>query len=453
MGNSLRLPPGDSYEGDMERGMMHGQGVYTKADGTVFKGTFEKNESCGPGEAIFTPDDPYGRDKFTGEFKGNGLANGTLWYKNDDIYAGMIKHGLPHGMGKMDFANGNSYEGQFVEGKREGEGLLCDFGSGEVYQGLWKDGKYHKEGVITYKDDYMGRLRYVGGFKEGKKSGHGTCEYINNSYYKGEFQEDKYHGNGELRSENGNIFRGEFSNGFKTYGELQYANGSVYVGEFLKHKRHGKGRFEYVDRHIYVGQWVDGKRNGEGVLQFPNGDEFRGGFLNDSWGDGFGVFLYSDGSVYEGEWKDGERHGKGEFKYTNGNVYSGIWMNDKQNGEGTFKYVSDPEGRAIDPPEDFEGIWSNGEVVQEEMGLILAALKVSRTRVLHAKEMAKMEIKKLREQYKGYGNLCLVCTDNAINTIFLECAHCVCCHQCAFDQKRCPKCQKQVTRAVRTFTT
>ena len=54
--------------------------------------------------------------KWTNCFGSEKLKNGT--------YVGEYKNGNFHGKGVLTFDNGEKYEGQFVEGKREGMGTV-----------------------------------------------------------------------------------------------------------------------------------------------------------------------------------------------------------------------------------------------------------------------------------------------------------------------------------------
>ena len=55
-----------------------------------------------------------------------------------------------NGFGALTFSDGNRYEGQFVNDKREGLGKYF-WRDGRVYDGHWKDGKQHGRGTY-FKD-------------------------------------------------------------------------------------------------------------------------------------------------------------------------------------------------------------------------------------------------------------------------------------------------------------
>ena len=55
-----------------------------------------------------------------------------------------------HGKGKLTFADGNSYEGDYRDGKREGNGTFI-YSDGRKYVGGWRDGKEHGNGEYIVK--------------------------------------------------------------------------------------------------------------------------------------------------------------------------------------------------------------------------------------------------------------------------------------------------------------
>ena len=57
--------------------------------------------------------------------------------------------GKQHGRGKMTFADGSSYEGEWAEGKKHGKGTYT-YAIGDVYEGEYAEGKKHGKGTYTY---------------------------------------------------------------------------------------------------------------------------------------------------------------------------------------------------------------------------------------------------------------------------------------------------------------
>ena len=55
---------------------------------------------------------------------------------------------------KKIYENGNQYEGEYKDDKRNGHGVLT-YPDGEQYEGEWKDDKMNGYGVYTYAPPHM----------------------------------------------------------------------------------------------------------------------------------------------------------------------------------------------------------------------------------------------------------------------------------------------------------
>ncbi len=85
--------------------------------------------------------------EISGEYSGkckNGLAHGKGIARGIDTYEGKFKDGLPDGIGKYTWSNGEIYEGGWNEGKKEGEGKFYYkvSGSDSVRHGIWENDVY-----------------------------------------------------------------------------------------------------------------------------------------------------------------------------------------------------------------------------------------------------------------------------------------------------------------------
>ena len=63
------------------------------------------------------------------------------------------------GFVRQTFTNGNKYSGHYKDYKRHGEGKM-EYHNGDVYEGKWKDGQ-PEDGTMTYRngDEYNGHWR------------------------------------------------------------------------------------------------------------------------------------------------------------------------------------------------------------------------------------------------------------------------------------------------------
>jgi hypothetical protein len=115
------------------------------------------------------------------------------------------------------------------------------------------------------------------------------------------------------------------------------ASGSRYVGQFRNGTYSGKGVIEYCDGNWYKGDFLSGYRHGQGELKW-NGDHYVGGFAYDRYS-GQGTLLYSNGNKYEGGFLEGYRHGFGKIEW-NGTTYTGDFEYDKWSGKGTLEQAN-----------------------------------------------------------------------------------------------------------------
>lgn len=159
----------------------------------------------------------------------------------DGNYTGEALDGVPYGYGKMVYPDGASYEGGWVDGKREGEGVSI-WGSnagpaleGSWYEGGWKNGMEHGWGIMHYAD---GR-RYEGEWLYGS-AGHGVIYYPNGDRYEGEWDALQKHGQGTM----------------------YYADGSRYEGQWGYDYLHGQGTMYYADGTQKTGTWILGEFQG-----------------------------------------------------------------------------------------------------------------------------------------------------------------------------------------------
>jgi serine/threonine protein kinase len=162
-------------------------------------------------------------------------GEGTKMFKNGDKYAGSSVSGYSEGKGRLDYAAGGSYEGDFQKDLSNGSGIYID-ASGNKYEG-----------------------QFVNGFEEGN----GMMNYNQDNNYKG----DKY--------------VGEWKKGLYTKGIYYWHNGNVYTGEWQQDKMDGEGSLVYYDGSKYIGQWKAGNYDGYGKIYGKDGNLiYEGQFQN-----------------------------------------------------------------------------------------------------------------------------------------------------------------------------
>ncbi|XP_057312206.1 radial spoke head 1 homolog [Hydractinia symbiolongicarpus] len=147
----------------------------------------------GHGKACF----PNG-DIYEGEYE-DGKRNGCGSYKFKAAkYVGKYSNGKRQGDGQMYYPDGSTYNGQWNDGDKNGVGVYT-YPNGDVYEGEWKDDQKHGKGVYTYKST---GTQFKGHWSQGVREGH--AEWINNDHsYKGYFRNDQPFGRGYFLFNNG----------------------------------------------------------------------------------------------------------------------------------------------------------------------------------------------------------------------------------------------------------
>ena len=194
---------------------------------------------------------------------------------------------------------------------------------------------YEKDGKGKEYDKYSDKLLFEGEYINGKRNGKGIeydykdgnsylkfeGEYLNGKKWNGDGYDDEYNivyslkdGKGLIKEydiKDDLIFEGEYLKGEINGKGKKYYNGDlIFEGEFLNGKRNGKGK-EYNtldDKLIFEGKYFNGKRwNGNGYDDKNN--------IIYSLQDGKGLIkIYDefDNLRFEAEYLKGEINGKGK---------------------------------------------------------------------------------------------------------------------------------------------
>ncbi len=241
----INLIDGSSYEGNWVKNKKEGQGTYTFKDGRYLEGIW-KEDNIDPNKiAKFF----YEKGYYLGYFvpQENQLREGTIgtWVWNsghkytarvvstDDsrTYPGGIQESGTKGKGTLSYDNGDLAEGIFNDGNlEEGTYTLKNGGfitgtwkdnkpvgraKGKIisdtgfYEGEFVDGKYEGEGTWFSKE---GKILHQGTFKENMLID-GKSVYENGDFYVGQFKGTKRHGKGIYTYKNGEVLDGEWEEG------------------------------------------------------------------------------------------------------------------------------------------------------------------------------------------------------------------------------------------------
>jgi hypothetical protein len=245
------------------------------------------------------------------------VARGALDPRN------LPKDGIRKKFKEIHIETHKFYEGEWLDGKRDGFGKL-KWNDGSIYIGQFINDKAKGFGKLTHADGDV----YLGSWEEDRA--HGVGKYINNrgASYEGFWGYDKQNGYGNEIWPKGSNFEGEYVDGAKHgIGILNLEDNAYYKGQFRDNDINGIGTFYFKDGRKYEGEWKFNKMFGYGVLTWPDGKYFEGFFINDKK-EGFGVY-FALSKVYIGYWKNSKLDGE-VILIEKGNIKKSLWHDGKK---------------------------------------------------------------------------------------------------------------------------
>ena len=268
------------------------------------------------------------------------------------------------------------YEGEYLNGRRNGKGKEFDNIKLITFEGEYLKGKRNGHGKEYHLNS---KIKFEGEYLNGERNGKGKeydinnnlifeGEYINGKRWSGIGYDIKHNKTHKL--ENGTGFQQEYiyTDQFLVKGEFLR-----FEGEYVKGERHGKGKEYYSDGKIeFDGEFKNGKKwNGKRYEQY----DFHNNNMVYEIKDGKGFLPESKFAEYrfEGEIINGLKSGIGkEFNYSNGSLeYEGEYLNNKKNGKGKEYYINkklkfdgeylDGERNGLGKEYDFNSLIYEGE--------------------------------------------------------------------------------------------
>jgi len=153
-----------------------------------------------------------------------------------------------NGKAKATFPNNDVYDGEYLNGKRNGKGVYTwskaeeNKVRGAKYDGEYKDGKREGGGVMVYPD----KSKYIGEWQNNARHGKGTYIYPNGDRYCGQWIEDKKKGAGTYcYAASQTQLTGTYDNDVCADGTWSYYDGRNFTCKFNEGKV-----VEYGDRQL-----------------------------------------------------------------------------------------------------------------------------------------------------------------------------------------------------------
>lgn len=137
----------------------------------------------------FTATGKLSLDRSSGAMTGEG----RIEWNNGDRYEGAMLAGRKHGRGVFTWQDGQRYDGEWTDDMINGVGSLY-YTNGDRYEGSFSSGEPHGSGTYTLRNGDV----YVGAWVAGNKHGQGRLTWSNGDYWEGEFRDDQQTSNGKM---------------------------------------------------------------------------------------------------------------------------------------------------------------------------------------------------------------------------------------------------------------
>uniref|UniRef100_A0A7S0QT02 Uncharacterized protein n=1 Tax=Pyramimonas obovata TaxID=1411642 RepID=A0A7S0QT02_9CHLO len=212
---------GITYQGQFTKGLLEPSGkYYWPKECATYEGAVSNGKKHGQGKLSFTNSDVVYEGVWE---QGCRHGDGKLTYNREgtEYYEGEWRWGYKEGFGKMVYASGNVYEGDWRQDEKNGQGRMHWAKTNIVYEGRWDKGLPNGTGEQTWlggahntsqndTTQYQMMNRYKGNFVNGKREGEGTFFYATGARYQGQWRDNMKHGAGMFTFEDGTIFEGDF---------------------------------------------------------------------------------------------------------------------------------------------------------------------------------------------------------------------------------------------------
>jgi hypothetical protein len=190
------------YQGFWKNGLKEGYGIYKWNTNMIYSGSWVADKMSGYGSTTFSNGNGHDGSYLNGTYEGNGIYyiketktteynnyvggkfNNAINLASTGLSVGCIKGDCTNGYGYFKFTNGDSFAGDFQNGKLKRGSYL--FSNGDIYTGNFNSSNQF-EGYGFYSFKASGDF-YFGNWSNGKRNGNGYAE-SNKVSYKGEWKD------------------------------------------------------------------------------------------------------------------------------------------------------------------------------------------------------------------------------------------------------------------------
>ena len=270
--NSNLCEEKDIYDNIEKSGLIkEGFGKFMFNDGTEFCGIFHDNILQNYGK--FTNVNQKNNDI-------NNINNININNKNANGNNNINKKEQDKEIIITDNINYEGFIGIYKNYIPDGFGIYSNFITNLKITGIFGSKGIYGIGIEQSEE---GGYTYEGEFVNNKKEGLGTIIWKDGCKYQGEFKNNQMHGYGIIEFSGDNYYQGEIKNGkMEGFGEFLWSDKRKYIGNYKNDKRNGFGIYmskineiQYCSENendqdaynisIFVGFWKNGNMDGLGM--------------------------------------------------------------------------------------------------------------------------------------------------------------------------------------------
>jgi len=185
--NYLYESGGFTFSGQLVQGQFDGVGSLDFEDNSNFQGNFTYGRFDGDGQYVHTDESAGTYWRFDGRFHEGSAIAGTFYLENGKTlsfeqgaespritdtsweFVGNLPNNDQSANGTFTFSDGTVYEGNFLNGLANGEGVLTNSDGYTIYSGSFVAGLFHGQGTYFSPDGWV----FQGGFENGQFHGEG----------------------------------------------------------------------------------------------------------------------------------------------------------------------------------------------------------------------------------------------------------------------------------------
>ena len=228
------------------------------------------------------------------------------------------------------------FEGEYLNGKRNGKGKEYDEDCNLIFEGEYLNGKRNGKGKEYINYGIISKINFEGEYLNGKRNGKGK-EYDDDG--KLEFEGEYLDGNRLIRKEyekDGKNFK-EINNKKESYNNIYNENNTLkfennYINGLIQGKGieyNIKGKIKFEGEYLFGKKW-NGKDNDNFYNIFANKFE-----VQYSCGTIEGILYWDDKILINGYYLNAKKNGKGKYYDSDGNLeFEGEYLyNHKRKGK------------------------------------------------------------------------------------------------------------------------